>query len=378
MSTLSKIRVGFSGDFFDTPHIRGIQRYTYNLLYCIGKYHPEIQLYVFHKNQLAQCWKELLPHVCFKQVMALSGPFWESFELAHALREECIDLYHATHNCGLPLQTLFRHPRVLTLHDTMTHERYGTFPLSSNWRVILYYLSRKLSFFISRSADRVITVSHVAREHIIKKGLAHQTQCVVIHNGVQENFWATPRSLNTQPVNDGSPTILYYGGFEKRKNISPLVEAFKHLKTTIRNLKLVIIGDLSGNHALHEVLNDNDIKCLGFVSDQETIALLSSATCLAYPSLNEGFGLPLVEAMAAGCPVVCSDIPVFKELSGDAAVYCDTTDYRKLSQALSLVILDKERQIKMRTEGKIRATSFSWKEATQATVNLYKDLLLVQ
>jgi glycosyltransferase involved in cell wall biosynthesis len=375
MSTLSKIRVGFSGDFFDTPHIRGIQRYTYNLLYSIGKYHPEIQLYVFHNHPLAQYWKQLLPHVCFKKVMALSGPFWESFELAHALRDECIDLYHATHNCGLPSQTLFRHPRVLTLHDTMTHERYGTFPLSSNWRLILYYLSRKISFFFSRSANKVIAVSHKAREEIIKKGLAHETQCIVIHNGVQENFWVTPRSWNMRPVDNAPPTILYYGGFEKRKNIASLVEAFKHLKMTIKNLKLVITGDLSGNHALHQVLNDSDIKCIGFVSDQETIALLSSATCLAYPSLNEGFGLPLVEAMAAGCPVVCSDIPVFKELGGDAAVYCDTTDYQKLSHALSLVILDKELQEKMRIEGKIRAASFSWKEATQATVSLYKDLL---
>ena len=260
-----------------------------------------------------------------------------------------------------------RHARVAFVHDVI----FESHPEFFTRRERLYFTPLR---YLTRCADRVCTVSGSERSRLVKFGYAREDRVDVVPNGVDEAF--APREhmsgMESERVLDrfDAPErfVLYVGRLNARKNVAALVRAVAHFTTP--DLQLLIAGapdatseDLAGIAASCGVANR--VKFLGHVSDADLRVLYSAATVFCFPSLDEGFGLGPLEAMASGTPAVVSNAPVMVETCGDAAVYVDPRDPKAIANAIEELVSDGARHTELRYAGLVRARSFSWNESAR-------------
>ncbi|MCL4459346.1 MAG: glycosyltransferase family 4 protein [Chloroflexi bacterium] len=177
--------------------------------------------------------------------------------------------------------------------------------------------------------------------------------------------------------------FLYVGGFDYRKNVNRLIESFAALKRwNGREDKLVLVGQIGTESTLfpdprlavrHFGLEDR-VQLLGLVPEEDMPALYAAATALIYPSLYEGFGLPPLEAMACGTPVICSSASSLPEIVGEAALMVDPTDTAALTQAMRAILSDSELRTSLRRRGLERASLFSWEKTARQTLAVYEEV----
>jgi len=165
----------------------------------------------------------------------------------------------------------------------------------------------------------------------------------------------------------GKAFLFYVGGFRKHKNLPVLLRAFRELRRRGRqDLSLVLAGDylehlrIAADEAGYEEADWQGLRHLGYVSDEDLVVLYNLAICLAFPSINEGFGLPLIEAMACGCPVVCSNATALPEVAGGAGVLADPLDVGGWGEALHAVIEDQSLREALRRKGLARVSDMTW------------------
>jgi glycosyltransferase involved in cell wall biosynthesis len=173
------------------------------------------------------------------------------------------------------------------------------------------------------------------------------------------------------------PYILFVGTIQPRKNIAKLIEAFAKLKT--ENLELIIVG--KKGWLWEEILAAPEkfkvadrVKFLDFVGDENLPSLYKNALCFVLPSLYEGFGLPVLEAMKLGCPVVISNVSSLPEVGGDAALYFDPQSVSDMAEKLNVVINDKGLRIKMIEKGYNQVKQFSWEKTARKTLEVLQEL----
>ncbi len=192
----------------------------------------------------------------------------------------------------------------------------------------------------------------------------------VIHHGVRA-------PANPPPLAGRGKTILFTGAIQRRKNIARLVEAFERAPAGWR---LVLAGSLGfgGEEILARISASPrraDIELPGYVSDAALRELYSQASVFAFPSLDEGFGMPVLEAMAWGVPVITSNRSALPEVAADAALLVDPFDVESIAEALRTVTENEELRIDLSRRGRTRALRFSWKEAVEKTWDVYRELL---
>jgi glycosyltransferase involved in cell wall biosynthesis len=189
----------------------------------------------------------------------------------------------------------------------------------------------------------------------------------VVHHGV--------RPLNVPPVSR-EPVILTVGAIQARKNIARLVEAFETLDPEWR---LVIAGSrgYGADQALRRIEESpchDRIRLLGYISTEELAGWYARASLFVFPSLDEGFGMPVLEAMAAGVPVIASNRAAVPEVAGDAAILVDPDDTEALSNFMQKLANNEELRSEMARRGRARAAGFSWHRAVEATWGIYAEL----
>ena len=211
----------------------------------------------------------------------------------------------------------------------------------------------------------------------------------VIHNGLDHKRLspvpdATAREAARAHWKARAPFFLYVSRLEHpAKNHVRLIAAFDHFKrATGSPWQLVFAGkDWAGAEAIHERIRQSpyagDIRSLGFVSDAELPSLYHAADACVYPSLYEGFGMPPVEAMACGCPVLCSDRGALGEVVGDAALIVDPDEIHDVSRKLRAMAADDELRDRLRERGLRQAQRFDWNEAAAATLDVYRRTALM-
>ncbi|HKR82530.1 MAG TPA: glycosyltransferase family 1 protein [Terriglobales bacterium] len=225
-----------------------------------------------------------------------------------------------------------------------------------------------------RRADHIICVSQNTRKDVIEILGVHPDKVSVVHLGSSLSA-CKPRSMMQSA--DGRPYILYVGVRAGYKNFDGLLKAYANSSALRRDFDLICFG---GPRFTPE--ENREMKALGLQghvlrmtgADELLCRVYSSATCLVYPSLYEGFGIPIAEAMACECPVVCSSTSSMTEVAGDAAQYFDPYDSDNMQVAIEKVVNSNDARGDLRSRGRRRATQFSWERCAKHTLEIYSSL----
>jgi len=294
----------------------------------------------------------------------------ESYRLASQIRNEP-DIIHIT-NQNFARYALFRsRPFIVTVHDLIRF--YIRFIPEKN----LEKLFLKLDIFGLKHAAHIIAVSQHTKKDIMKYLMIPEDRITVIYNGIN-HFTYKPYQ---QRMLD-EPFIIYVGSERPRKNLNRLLEAFAIVKKDFPKLRLIKIGE-SGRSStfhsntiekLHRLGIEDSVLFVEYVSDTYLAHYYSCAEMLVYPSLYEGFGLPPLEAMACGCPVVASNTSSLPEVVGDAGILVNPYDMIELAQAMKRVLSDKYLRDEMKNKGLQRAGRFCWNRAAEQTMAVYQKV----
>ncbi len=311
-----------------------------------------------------------------------SGPYfpvrslWMQGLLPLVLRSAQPALCHFT-NFIAPL--LLPCPAVVTIHDMSLFLYPETQPRKS------LLLVRSLLPLVARRAAAIITVSHSAARDIARV-LGNQVSMEkvrVIYEAAAGRFRPVTAPAALERVRRRyrleRPFILYVGTIEPRKNLLRLVEAYALLKRRGLPHQLRLVGSWGWKYqALCQRIAglglEPDVVFNGYLPDEDLPALYTLADVVTFPSLYEGFGLPVIEAMACGTPVVCSNIPALAEIAGGAALLVDPYRSDELAEALAQVLTDRATAEALRSRGLARAAQFSWQQAAQETLQVYEEV----
>lgn len=359
----SPLRIGFNGRPFCQKSMRGLSRHTLELIKGLKHLDPSLEIFVYTYGEISKFYKDALPFVHFRERRVFPKILWDIFFLNYDVWRDRLDLFHSTNNVGVPW--LYDLPTIVTIHDHFSHVvRWPWGRSVASWWAAMNY---RIELWIVRRASAYITVSHSAKDEVSQRIGLSPERVDVIYNGV-----SLPLGLISQPRGE---FFLYVGGLENRKNILVMLRGFrKFLFESNTHYCLKIVGSLAGACAevLDELKAHPDIFLLsGPISDDQLAELYQQANALLFPSLEEGFGLPLVEAMALRCPAIVSDIPVFREIAKDAAMYFSPSSEDELSLCLRQLQGNLELREQLVNLGAQRVKQFTWTEMVRRVYALY-------
>ncbi|HLC49509.1 MAG TPA: glycosyltransferase family 1 protein [Candidatus Andersenbacteria bacterium] len=295
-----------------------------------------------------------------------------------ARRVPQFDMYDIS-NQTLSFMAKKRHPSIVTVHDIIE--------LIDPQAPKAYLLNKYLMSGITY-ADRIIAVSQYTKKTIQDYFTMDESTITVIPNGIDEAYCriqnfkssiAYQELLRNLKISDRSPIVLSVGSEHPRKNMKTILGTVSLLKKQFPNILLIKVGDaglLSGrketlNYIDQLALQDN-VQLLGNISNELLNELYNIADVLLFPSRHEGFGLPPLEAMAAGCPVVCSNSTSLPEVVGNGAIMHDPDDTGEFAKSIARIVSDVDFKTALLTKGKERVKEFSWRKAAQQTLELYR------
>lgn len=298
------------------------------------------------------------------------------FQIAHNARKLDLDLVHDP--TGIFPLSLAGCKKVVTIHDVFP---FVTPQTSTALEKLVYCLWLPLAL---RQADAIITISQHSKKDIIRYLPFTKEKIIVIPNGKNPAYQPLPVE-HVQPVLEKltipTPYILYVGSLEPRKNLLRLLQAYACLRQEVTPWHLVIVGakNFWKNAPVVETVENLGLKpwvhFTGFVEEEDLPALYNGADLFVFPSLYEGFGLPPLEAMACGTPVVTSNTSSLPEVVGDAAIMVDPYDVDAISEAMARVLSDPALAEDLRQRGLLQAEQFSWQKMAEETIEVYKKVL---
>ncbi len=284
-----------------------------------------------------------------------------------------VDVFHAT-NYFLPPVRSAR--RVLTVYD-LSFLRY---PELCSPKIVGPF-SRHVGRF-ARAADAVLTCSEASRRDIVELLHVAEDRVTVAHGAVDDDFVPMERdkaeALLEKTYGVRPPFFLFVGTLEPRKNVDGILRAFAMASRDMPHA-LVLVGETGWNAEEIEalaapLLTAGRVIRPGYVASGDLPAFYSAASAFMFPSRYEGFGLPVLEAMACGCPVICSERGSLPEVTGDAAVHADPEDTDAIADAMRRVAGDAALAAALVEKGRARAAAFSWRRSAQTVLSLYRRL----
>jgi glycosyltransferase involved in cell wall biosynthesis len=370
------MHIGINAHLLSLAHTyrgAGINRYIYNLLLNLALADQEYQYTVFLGDRrfppnpgltLRTSW---LP-----TTHPLVRIGWEQLVQPFVLWQEKIDLLHSL---AFVTPLLSPCPSVVTIYDLS----FILFPKGFKYskRLYLTLLTRPSA----RSAKRIITISESTKRDTVRLLGVSPEKVDVVYCGVDKPFCPLPeREVASFRQKRGLPEriILFVGTIEPRKNVARLVEAYSRLRDG--QVKLVIGGARGWLYEevfarVEELKLTGDVLFPGYIPPDELPLWYNAAELFVYPSLYEGFGLPPLEAMACGTPVITSNVSSLPEVVGEAGLTVDPMDSEGLAEAMNQVLSDGILRQSMREQGLARAGRFSWAKAAQETVEVYQRAL---
>jgi glycosyltransferase involved in cell wall biosynthesis len=346
-------------------HVHGIARYTYELINNLSfNKNIEYICLTIKKNSLLNN-----ESVNFQLIKSNFLSFQEQIELPLKLnkyRDKAI--FHSPSFVSSPF---IKCPTIMTIHD-LNHLKFPEYYTKFHKYYYNYIVKSSAS-----NAKKILTVSNFSKMEIVNWLKCDSEKVVVTYNGVDENFKVIndkDKLINIRKKYDlPQKFVLYIGNLKPHKNISNLIKAIKKIN---QEITLVING--KSNEILNKIIKENylgnKVKFIGYVDDDDLLALYNLAELFVYPSLYEGFGLPPLEAMACGCPVITSNTSSLPEVVGDAGIMVDPYDVNEIAKAIDLILSNENLRNEMIERGLKQAKKFSWKKTAEETLKVYEDV----
>ena len=358
-------------------HDFGIGTYIRNLLRELAELDRQNEYVLLTRPQDTDVVESLGEN--FRALANRSGPYSisEQVSIPLAVRRERLDLFHATHYV---LPALTPSKTVVTIHDCI----HLMFPDYLGHR-LAYAYARASLYTAAHKSDRVFTVSEQSKRDILKFFKIRPEKIVVTPNAIDDRFKVPPSEEHVLQTREryqlSHSYLLYVGNIKPHKNLERLIEAFHLVRSEGRSeLELLIIGDeISKLQSLRRAVHKYDIhryvRFLGYVPDKTLAVLYRLASVFVFPSLYEGFGLPPLEAMASGTPVVTSNVSSLPEVVGDAAVLVDPYHAEAIADGILAVLRSAHLREELRQRGLRRVEEYSWKRSVQRVRQVYGEVL---
>jgi glycosyltransferase involved in cell wall biosynthesis len=365
----------------------GIGTYIRNVVRTLARLDLQSQYFLIGSPaKVAECGS-LPPNFQSVELMGKDDNLKGNLEFRAIVRRLQCDVVHIPHLFWIPRG--LGCPYVLTVHDLLEH-MYGSRHASTLRRSLHFYLTRR----VLRKAARVIAVSQFTKSEIEKLLAIPDNRIEVVYNAIDDRFLhghatAADRELIAQRYLVNYPFILYAGAIRPHKNVVRIIEAFSALKSELLketqkeqqflDLKLIIIGDDLSSHprVRRTVVRSgvqNDVRFLGFVPIDVLRIFYDVAKVFVFPSLYEGFGLPPLEAMAHGTPVVTSNTSSLPEVAGNAALLVNPENVFEIRRGLQRVLLDATLRERMKKLGYEQAQRFSWTTSVSRILEIYREV----
>ena len=370
----------------DVRHIRdfGIGTYIRNLVAALGELDPYNKyLLPAYRNDIPEV-RHLPPNF---EAVVYDEPEkhrWEDIRYPWFLRSLAPDLVHLPLN-NAPL--FMRNPYVVTIHDMSSFLFGGQTGIKENLR--LYRFRRGLV-----RADRVIAVSTATRRDVENLLGIRSDRMRLVYSAPDPNFLKHPaepasRERLRERFQIHYPFVLYAGRIRPHKNIPRLIEAFAVVRGELeshpvyKDLRLIIIGDeISRNpevrRAVVQTRTQQVVRFLGFVPFETLKEFYSAASAFAFPSLYEGFGLPPLEAMATGIPVITSSVSSLPEVVGNAAMIVNPENVFDIARGIREVLIDEGLRTELIRSGFAQVRQFSWRRTAEQTLDVYREVARVR
>ncbi|PIR06325.1 MAG: hypothetical protein COV55_04310 [Candidatus Komeilibacteria bacterium CG11_big_fil_rev_8_21_14_0_20_36_20] len=363
--------IGLEATRANKKHKTGTEWYAWHLLQQfkeLANLHNN-KFIVYYNQPLDQELSSVAANFYFKQLNWPFRKFWTHYRLVWELLWHPVDKFFASN--AVPL--FIRGEVILTVHDLgflKNPELYH--PLERIYQKISHWLAIK-------RANKIITISKTTKKDIIKYFPESKNKIKVIYLGYNQDEFKPTVKEDKQKIKNkyqlAEKFILYIGRLETKKNIQNLIKAYKLLLD--KNYNLVLAGR-PGNYGYDQILDlvkdhQDNIKILGYINQVDYPKLLAAADLFVFPSKFEGFGLPVLEAMASGVPVACSDIPVLHEIADQEVLFFNPDDSQDMAQKIQQLIEDKNLQSDLINKGLQKAHNFSWQKCAQQTLE-YIDL----
>jgi glycosyltransferase involved in cell wall biosynthesis len=357
-------------------HDFGIGTYIRNLLRHLARMDDQTEYVVVCRPDDREALSTLGQN--FRAVPETAGNYSvaEQVKIPLVLRRERVTLFHAPHYV---LPPLIRCRSVVTIHDCI----HLMFPQYLPNRLAFAYARASIGLAAKR-ATRVLTVSESSKRDILRLVDTQPDKIDVIYNAYDERFAIDPAEEDVVRVRDRfqlqDEFVLYAGNVKPHKNLERLIDAFQIVrKRGLDHLKLVMIGDeISKYTALRRAVHRHQlhqyVRFLGYLPEETLAVMYRLAGVFVFPSLYEGFGLPPLEAMASGTPVVTSNVSSLPEVAGDAAVLVDPYDPHAIADGIYRVLTDEQLRKDLRHRGVARAGQFSWEQSVRRVRQIYGEV----
>lgn len=375
--TKLKKRVGIDARLWSES---GVGRYIRNLITKLSKLDHNNQYFIFLQKQNLEI---KLPKNFTK--VEVNIPWYslsEQINLPGVLNKLNLDLVHFPH-FNVPI--FYRGKFVVTIHDLIHQhfkmQRASTLnPLIYHFKHLAY--KRVFSSALKRS-EQIITVSEFVKGQLRKECNVPGRKITVALEGVEENILDLSERITQKDMKNvllkfkiSPPFLFYVGNAHPHKNVEGLIEAFLTLRRNYQYLKLVLSGsDHYFWQEIREKYDHRDIIYTGFINDPELVALYKSAQCFVMPSFEEGFGIPLLEAMASNCPVVSSVAGSLPEVGGNAALYFDPKRIDDITEKIMFVLNNLNIRKELIGRGQKRFKQFSWDKLAIETLKIYNQTI---
>jgi glycosyltransferase involved in cell wall biosynthesis len=381
------MRIGINALFLQKP-ATGSGQHLFHLLEGLDAYDRE-NTYVLLSPRFRRAYSVSWPHLSdrFRNVEVVSAlarlgenvekAWWEQVGLLKSGKAERVDLLHCPYFAS-PLISLF--PTVVTIHDVI--------PLilkEYSWRKLTTAYNSLVSSAAKR-AQAIIAVSQCSKRDIERTLDISSDRIYVIGNAVDGSFrpikdtWLL--SAVRERYNVGDRYVLYFGGFDLRKNVPRMIQAYAQLPLAQRQkYQLVVAGRLHHlGHPLYpdprplvrELALDGQVIFTGQIREQDKAPLYSGATAFVFPSLYEGFGMPVLEAMACGTPVLTSNSSALPEVVGEAGLLVDPYSEKGIAAALGRLLDDESFRRELGERALARSRFFTWRQVAEQTVEVYR------